>query len=319
MNDERDEQKVSEFAEYDLLARFRERIGAPVEGEVWSGDDAAVVAAGADQILFTTDSMVEKVDFDFAYCDPADVGFKAVAINVSDIAAMGGTPGAAVATLQLDPNTPVSVVDGLLDGMLEASQRWSVRIVGGDLSRAPALSIGIALLGVPPESGVVTRGGARAGDAIGITGTPGLSGLGLALLKAEGRSARDRPEARAHLRPEARPAEGAALARAGATAMIDVSDGVAIDLYRLCRASDTGCNVRVGDLEAPKEAVLLGGEDFELLFTIPSESFATARAAVQELGTNCTQIGEVTDSGMMVDGESLESWKDKAWDHLRNQ
>lgn len=287
------------------------------EGELWSGDDAALVAGS----IVTTDTMVEGQDFELSYCTGFDLGWKAVAVNVSDVAAMGGTPSYAVGTLALPPSTPVDVVDGIGRGLAAAAREWDVALVGGDLSAAPLVVIGVTLIGAPGDR-VVARSGARPGDRICVTGTIGGSWGGLTLLRA-GRGDESPALVERHLRPRARAAEGRALAEAGATAMIDVSDGFAIDLARLMRASGTGCQVDAaavpidpaldvfGEADLLRSAIL-GGEDFELLATLPPEA---------EPPAGVTIVGEVTeDPSLRLGDDDLEEMgRDKGWDHLRGR
>ncbi|HYP24117.1 MAG TPA: thiamine-phosphate kinase, partial [Actinomycetota bacterium] len=250
----------------DLVASY---LPSPPEGELWSGDDAAVVGG----TIVTTDVMVEGEDFELSYCTGFDLGWKVVAVNVSDVAAMGGRPRHAVASLALPASSRVELVDGIARGLAAAAGRWEVALVGGDLSSAPLVMIGVTVLGVP-FGRVVTRSGARPGDRICVTGSLGGSWGGLRLLRA-GRGDESPGLVERHLRPRARVEEGRALAERGATAMMDVSDGFAVDLTRLMRASGTGCAVDpvaipldpgLREDDALRGAIL-GGEDFELLAT----------------------------------------------------
>src|SRR5918992_5649410 len=127
---------VSDLGGWGLIELITRRVGPPPDGEVWSGDDAAVVAAGGDRLVLTTDVLVEGVDFDFAYCPPQDAGWKAMAVNVSDIAAMGAVPRHAVATLGLRPDASVVDVESILDGLLGASEMYGTALVGGDITTA---------------------------------------------------------------------------------------------------------------------------------------------------------------------------------------
>lgn len=312
---------VSSLGEFGLIERFVRKLPRPGPGEVWSGDDTAVIDPGSGRILVTTDVLVENVDFDLAYCSPADVGWKAVAVNVSDIAAMAGRPTRAVAALSLPGSTPVAVVDGILEGMVEAAERWGLVLVGGDVSEAPLVSIALTLLGAAEAP--VLRSGARVGDAICVTGSLGGAAAGLALLRS-GAAERARGLARRQLRPEARVEEGLALARAGATALIDVSDGFVADLAHLLDAGGVGCDVDADAIPVdpdigpaglaadPLELALTGGEDFELIATLPPP----AVAGVSEL---VTRVGTITESARTIGGRSLAGWTQKGWEHLRTR
>ena len=307
-----------------LVARIREKAGSgPGEGELWSGDDAAVVASRAGRVVVTTDTVTEGIDFDLAYTPPASIGWKALAVNVSDVAAMGATPAHAVATLLLPPATALEVADGIADGLGRAAARWGVSVVGGDLGRASEISVGVALHGWAPDR-VVRRDGARPGDALFVTGTLGGAGAALAATRS-GDVASDDARLGRLLWPEARVEEGAAARAAGATAMIDVSDGLAVDLWRLTTASGVGCVVEVDrlpvddGLESRDGAVrhaVLGGDDYELLFTI---SEANVSAELLELGAGATRIGTITEGAATLGDRSLESWKEEGWDHLRDR
>lgn len=334
-----DARTVSEAGELELVARITARL-APAQ---YARDDAAVVDWPGDRLLCTTDALVEDVDFDLAYCTGADVGWKALAVNVSDVAAMGGAPRYAVAALSLRPDAPVALVDGIVDGLGAAARRWGVAVVGGDVGEAREVSLSVTVLGAVGEHGPVARAGARPGDALCVTGALGGAAGGLAALRALGRSgprdagpatlaALDRLRAR-QLRPVARVDEAHALAGAGARAMIDVSDGLAVDLAHLTRASAVGCDVDAaalpvdGDLSVlrdvlpgardPLDLAVVGGEDFELLAAVDPGRVDEARAAVASVGTELSVVGTITDGGSVLAGRALEDWRTLGWEHLR--
>lgn len=319
---------VSELGEDALVELVTSLLPRPPADELWSGDDAALVSLPIAGAIVTTDTIVEGVDFDLAYCDGADVGWKALAINVSDVAAMAGRPTHAVATLTLPPSTPVELVEGIARGLADAARRWDVAVVGGDLGRAPVVGLSVTLLGAPAARRVVVRRGARPRDIVCVTGALGGSWGGLQLLR---RGLRDRsPELVArHLRPTARVEEGRRLSDAGATALMDVSDGLAVDLTRMMRASGTGCRIDPAavpvdpDLDVLVElglareedlldGAILGGEDYELLATVPRET-------VRHLPV--TAIGEVTAGPALElgDRDLEELGRDRGWDHLRGR
>jgi thiamine-monophosphate kinase len=323
---------VGDLGEDALLRSIARRIGSPADGEVWAGDDAAVLRSPGDPSLWTTDALVEGVDFDLSYCSGFDIGWKAVACNVSDIAAMGGRPRHALATLFLAPTVVVSLVDDLLEGLLEAATRWGLSLVGGDISAADKLALSIALSGAPAHEAVL-RSGARVGDAICVTGSLGGAAGGLFLLK---NGLRDRSEelVRRQLRPQARAEEGVILATLGITSMIDVSDGFFLDLGRLLRAGAVGCEVDPGavpvdpqlvcleeieDAPEPERLALSGGEDFELLFTIDPALLARAEDLLGEIGTAITRVGTVAARPRMVGTQALDAWEEIGWDHLKDR
>lgn len=315
---------VSELGEAGLIALIAAHLPPPPPNELWTGDDAALISLPSAGAIVTTDVLVEGQDFELAYCGGFDVGWKALAVNVSDIAAMAGRPTHAVATLALPPSTLVTLVDGIARGLAAAAQRWGVAVVGGDVSAAPVVSLGVTLLGVPATRRVVVRSGARPGDLVCVTGSIGGSWGGLQLLRS-GRGGESPALVERHLRPVARVDEGRALSDAGATAMIDVSDGFAIDLTRLMAASGTGCAVDPTVVPLDPElrvlglrdddlvrSAILGGEDFELLATLSRD---VARPA------GVTVVGEVTEEpSLRLGDEDLgKLGREHGWDHLRGR
>ena len=290
-------------------------------------------------MLFTADALVEGVDFQLAWATPKDVGFKAIAANASDVAAMGGRPERALVTLCLHPSTPLAVVDGLVEGLATGAERWGIGLAGGDLSRGREIVVSVALLGTQGPRGPVLRSTARVGEAICVTGALGGAAAGLLALRRPARPGRPRSGAlwrliERQLRPQARVPEGLRLGEAGVGSMIDLSDGLATDLARLTEASSVGCRiaperipvdpalvaaVEAGDLPDtdPLETAVVGGEDFELLFTIDPGRLAEARAALAALDTTVTQIGEVTEGTRVIGDRDLATWRERAWDHLR--
>jgi thiamine-monophosphate kinase len=331
--------RVGELGEDALVARIAGRIGPPGHlPEVWAGDDAAVFEAPGRTMLYTTDLLVEGVDFDLGWCAGGDVGWKAVAVNASDVAAMGGLPRYAVVALALPSDSAVALVDDLVEGMLAAASRWGIAVVGGDVSEANELSLSVALIGVAGGEGPVLRSGARPGEAICVTGSLGGARAGLVALEAGAVADSDdrlRNLVLRQLRPQARVDEGVRLAAAGASAMIDLSDGLVMDLGRLVRASGTGCEIdpqavpvdpAVAALAPHRaepidflETAILGGEDFELLLTIDEDRVASARRALEPLGTPLTRIGTVKSGDARIGGVALERWEARAWQHLRDR
>ncbi|HEX2235172.1 MAG TPA: thiamine-phosphate kinase [Actinomycetota bacterium] len=325
--------RVSALGEHGLLERIARRIGPPPPSEVWAGDDAAVVPWPDAQLLLTTDVVVEGIDFRLEWSSPEDAGWKAVAASVSDIAAMGGRPQHAVASLALPAETPVALVDELLDGMLAAAARWGVSLVGGDLSGATELSLAIAAVGAAGQGGPVLRSAACPGDCLCVTGSLGGARAGLVALERGARSPDPETEAaRARqLRPLARVDEGVALAAAGARAMIDISDGLVVDLGRLMAASGTGCDVDADAVPVDPavepvarrwaldalETALVGGEDYELLLTMEETLVDAAHTSLEAIGTPLTRIGVVTEGPARIGGRELASWREESWEHLR--
>ena len=322
---------VSDLGERRLLQRIAARLpGAPRE-ETWTGDDAAVFPPGRGRAVFTVDMLVEGLDFDLAYFSGIDVGYKALAASVSDVAAMGGSPDRAVVALCLPPDAAVAMVDDICDGLAAAARACDADLVGGDVGGGPTVALSVSVLG-HVDGDPVLRSGARDGDAICVTGTLGGAAGGLVALR-DGRVGSSESVERLiarQTRPTPRVAEGSALRDAGATAMIDVSDGLAVDLGNVVDASGVGCTVAtedipvdpdleaLGDAVDPLELALLGGEDFELLFTIEDERVDGARAALDAIGTVVTRIGTIGGAGRRIGGEDLETWRSKGWEHLRS-
>ena len=269
-----DTAQSGEFAAIERLAAALGSAGARlVPGEVGIGDDAAVLIPSRRHLMVTTDLTVEGVHFDSVLVASADVGWRAVAVAVSDIAAMGGAPTHVVVALAGPADTDV---DGIYAGIGEASKSFGCPVVGGDLSQSVRLTLAVTVIGaVDDGSDPVLRSGARPGDRLWVTGPVGGAAAGLRMLRA--RPDASGPAVDAHRRPRPRLAEGRVARLAGATAMIDVSDGLLADVGRLAAASGVG--FRLDDVPAAPgaalEEALAGGDDYELVFAVPTTEFAT--------------------------------------------
>jgi thiamine-monophosphate kinase len=249
-----------------IAAALRRATGPAPDGELWIGDDAAVVAAPAGPLVLATDAVVEGVHADLSLVTLGDFGWKALSAAVSDVGAMGARPLHGLVAVCAPSGTDL---DALAEGLAEASAAWGCPVVGGDLSSAAEVVVSVAVTGVleggrPP----VTRAGASPGDVLVVTGPLGGSAAGLRLLRA---GQRDGPLVEAHRRPRARLAEGRVARQAGATAMLDVSDGLALDLHRLADASGVGFALEAVPVVrgARLDEALGGGEDYELVVATP--------------------------------------------------
>ncbi|MFQ5899308.1 MAG: thiamine-phosphate kinase [Candidatus Methylomirabilia bacterium] len=315
--------KLTHLGERGLIRRIREHARAGAPGvSVGIGDDAAVLTlAEGVALLATTDLLLEDIHFRRRYADPHAIGWKAMAVNLSDIAAMGGTPRYALVALACPDDTESEAIDAFYRGMEAAGAPHGVAVVGGDTCASPAgFLVSVTLLGEMAAGRPRLRSGACPGDLIAVTGSLGRSAAGLALLEASasGESSRQRldPEieqeiTRAHLLPVARVTEGRWLAgRSEVHAMIDLSDGLATDLGHVASESRVGARVSLDrlpispavrsvaaalDLDLIALAVS-GGEDYELLLTAdPATIPALARELEADTGTPLTVIGEVVE------------------------
>jgi thiamine-monophosphate kinase len=331
--------RVSETGERALIDRIRSRLPpAPPALLVGIGDDAAVAVPdrGALQVL-TTDALVEGVHFDRRFSSPSDIGYKALAVNVSDVASMGGASRFALLSLMLPPDTAIEEVDGLLDGLIELAASSRIALAGGNITRSPGpLIVDVTLVGSVKPRKILKRDGAMPGDALYVTGQLGAAAAGLEWLRAASLpSAADRDAGRVerpgdpalaecvarHCRPEPRARVGALLGRnRAASACMDLSDGLADAVAQISAASGTGATLDPASLPLhpgarawfastgrdPVEACVAGGDDYELLFTVPRRARGRLRTVVGEArGVLVTRIGEMTAGssvGLLRDG-----------------
>lgn len=259
------------------------------------GDDAAV---WGEREAITVDTMVEGVHWD-ARLRAADVGYKLVAVSVSDLGAMGARPAWMVLSVSVPSPVDAAWMEGFAEGLGQAARRWGVALIGGDTTRSPIRVLSITMGGVL-ESAPVLRTGARPGDDLWITGWPGLAGAGYLLADPP-------PAALAALRRPSPPSEFArAAARLGLpSAMMDTSDGLASDLPRLCRAAGVGATVDPHalplhpSLEGQDRVALQvgGGDDFQLLLTAPPERAEALRALAAEHSVALSRVGRITPAG----------------------
>jgi thiamine-monophosphate kinase len=263
---------VTQLVEDELVDSIRSVLGSGIEA-FGLRDDAGVVAVpGGGSLLVSVASVVDGVHVDLTLCTPADMGWKAVAGALSDLAAMGSAPfGALVALCVPGGSGEGELALGIMSGVAEAAEASGCPVVGGDVSSASSAVVAVTVLGTVPDGGApVARSGAAPGDAVVVTGPCGGSAAGLRMLAEAVRTPGACGDGSAYCRPVARLREGDLARRAGAHAMIDVSDGLALDLHRLADASGVGfrlVDVPVVDGATLDEA-LGGGEDYELVFAV---------------------------------------------------
>jgi thiamine-monophosphate kinase len=309
---------VAAVGELGVLARITRRLPTAVAAELGPGDDCAVVAAPDRRFVVTTDMMVHGPDFRWAWSSPEDVGWKAAATNLSDVAAMGARPTALVVALAVPPETEVGVLEGVADGLALACAALApgCGVVGGDLSTSATFTIAVTAFGDLEGRAPVRRDGARPGDVVAVSGELGVAARGLARLFAEAvdehgmpdaeRAAAlaDDPAVQRQRRPVPPIGDGPLAAIAGATAMLDLSDGLAIDAGRLARAS--GVVLDLDGAAIPEEQPLRGGEDHGLLATFPAGS--SLPSGFRVIGTvTASEEGEGTDAGpgVRLDGRRV--------------
>ena len=291
-------------SEFELIERYFKR--SPRGAVVGVGDDAAIVASEPGmQLLMSTDMLVAGTHF-FADTDAEALGWKTLAVNVSDLAAMGATPRWALLAMALP--TMENTVDeawiaAFARGFFACADAYDVELIGGDTTRGP-LNFCVTILGEAPEGQALLRSGARAGDDVWISGAPGRAALGLAHLRGDCRLEESWRGAclDALLRPQPRVRLGLNL-RGVASAAIDVSDGLLADLGHILKASDVGADIECDRLPALavegadaallRDCVLAGGDDYELAFTAPTAQRAAIEALAASLPLALTRIGRV--------------------------
>jgi len=292
------------LGEFELIARYFARESARADVRLGIGDDAAILDTRADRkLVVAVDTIVEGVHF-LPNTAAADIGYRALAVNLSDIAAMGAEPSWFTLSLSL-PNSDEAWIEGFSAGLFELAHAHDVALVGGDTVKGP-LVVTVQIAGWVEADRWLTRSGARAGDAVMVSGTPGDAAGGLATLQRSlATTASVERLRRRFLRPTPRVALGRTL-RMIATAAMDISDGLLTDLDKLCAASGCGAEIDIEalplsadltstfDATACIEYALAGGDDYELLFAIPERHVPE----LQQLG--CTRIGVVTEGGGVV-------------------
>jgi thiamine-monophosphate kinase len=330
--------KISDLGEFALINLIK---GIVEQGQSRSlpshqivaglGDDTAVWHSEEALTLATTDTMVEGIHFEPRLSTWEDLGWKALAVSLSDIAAMGGLPRYALVSLAMPPPTEVEEITALYRGMVEIANRYEVALVGGNTTRASELSITTTVLGSATEKGVLRRFAARPGHLAAVTGYLGLAAAGLQMLTRPLFFDKETETLlkTAYLRPQPRLAEGRILVKHGVKAAIDISDGLLSDLSHICQASGTSARVEVDKLPLHPaletafpyetlELVLPGGEDYELLFTAERDIIDRVR---EEIPGPVSIIGQITEGPgevTLIDekGRAL-SLARKGWEHFK--
>ncbi|MGE7138019.1 thiamine-phosphate kinase [Luteibacter sp. NPDC031894] len=314
--------------EFDLIERIRRHTEVNRDDVIEGiGDDAAVVAVPAGrELAIAVDTLVEGVHFP-AGTAPADIGWKALAVNLSDLAAMGATPAWALLALTT-PDGDEAFFDGLARGFAELATPYRLALIGGDTTRGP-LTVTVAVHGFSAPGEALLRSGARVGDVVMVTGTLGDAAAGLRCLDEPDASVYAALVERLH-RPTPRVSAGQAL-RGIATACIDVSDGLVADLGHICAASGVGADIDAAML--PRSSALLthfaeadaldfalaGGDDYELCFTVPADRAGEVGATLARLGCGATRVGRIVEgAGVRVldaHGQVYETAR-AGWNHF---
>src|SRR5438552_753725 len=308
-----------------LTAIGRVLSGTGPEVLVPVGDDAAVVRRGAGDLVLSTDALVEGTHFDRAMSTPRDIGYKAIAASISDIAAMAASPRYALCALTLSDDVDAGWTMELFGGMREASDEFACTLIGGNLARGADVTVAITVTGEVARGAAGRRCGAKPEDVVVVTGTLGGAAAGRRLARRGAPWTEDELDAiHRHERPPPRVGEAPVLARNGATAMIDVSDGLARDLARLCEASGVGVRLDPATVPAHPAAAegeaLGGGEDYELLATMPSAGAVAGAAGelADVFATPLTAIGTITTEGLQTvdDSGKTHPLEPSGWDHF---
>lgn len=322
--------------EFELIKHIQEILGPPGPNILTAiGDDTAVVLPPKENLVATVDMQVEGTHFDLSYINPEELGHKALAVNLSDMAATGACPLYALVSLGIRTDLEKEFFSSFYQGLKTLGDKFSTQVIGGNIAKCPNhLVIDITVLGEVCGKGLV-RGGAKPGDLVAISGPVGLSSAGRQMLVKYPDARKTYPElVKAHLKPEPRIFEALTLSKTGMiTSMIDISDGLSSELGHLSQKS--GVQIRVDSEKIPLppslvsaakavdadswEWVLHGGEDYELLFTFKAEGSDAIAKALDSHGRKLLVIGSVTGAGSGVEIEKdgkIYPLKPMGWDHL---
>ncbi|MBN2440964.1 MAG: thiamine-phosphate kinase [Spirochaetales bacterium] len=317
--------KIKEIGgEFELINRVTKSSGSNPDIICGIGDDCAVIRSGENEYqLITTDMMVENDHFSLKWFTPAQIGKKLMESNVSDIIAMGGKPEYAFLSMSLKRDTEVEFLDGFYSGLYESAGRHGVLLLGGDTTHGTEYVFNLTLLGRVAPSLCRLRSMAQPGDLIAVTGTLGGSTAGLKLLLKDKEGYL--PD---HLEPRSRTREDGEAIAHHAHAMIDVSDGLGSEVTHICNRSNTGAEIIMEDIPLsattiasaqilnadPYEFALYGGEDFELVFTLPEKSLGELRSVFSDF----TLVGKITpkEKGIHIIKNGEKTPVLKGYDHF---
>jgi len=334
--------KISELGEFGLIELLADIVDRTknLQDTSWQrlligiGDDAAAWQRDSSIQLATTDSLVQDTHFDLNITTWDELGWKAVAVNLSDIAAMGGIPMFALISLALPGELETDCISSLYQGMAQIANKFGVAIVGGNIASASKTIITVTVLGSLKSKSALTRSAAVPGDRVAITGYPGLSAAGLRMLKQKLSfdSETSKLLRQAHLQPTPRIDEGQILLRHKVRAAIDISDGLIADLAHICKASKVSARINKDLVPIHpilqynfksdcQQLALSGGEDYELLFTASSQIINQVKQAIS---CPVTVIGEITEGtpGQVTlsdaSGKNIP-WQQGGWEHFKSK
>ena len=329
--------RLNEIGEFGLIRRIQKRWGGHSSAWVGMGDDAAaILPTPGKSLLFTTDTLIERVHFDRSFSTLVQVGYKAVSVNVSDIAAMGGRPLYFLVSLGLSSAETVADIDQLYKGMRRASVETNIDLIGGNTAHSPSgFFVSLTMIGEVSPKEMIVRSGGHSGDLLYVTGTLGDAAAGLEILQKRDGKLNDPSLIKRHQTPNARWKEGCLLAEQKIpSAMIDLSDGLSSDLSHLMNQSGVGAELYLEQIPIssslkryaksinadPFSYALHGGEDYELLFSVPKRKKGKIDALINDGSVSAHCIGRLVEkkSGLLVKGKdgSIRPLQAKGHDHF---
>jgi thiamine-monophosphate kinase len=334
--------KLSELGEFGLIDLIRDIVSGSGDRErlggqkvlLGIGDDAAAWLSGGPIELATTDTLVQNTHFDLGLTSWDELGWKALAVNLSDIAAMGGIPSYALLSLSLPGSLQVEDLSRFINGMVQLADEFGVAIVGGNVASAPNVVVTVTVIGYCRGRELLKRSGAFPGQQIAVTGYLGASAAGLQMLRGKNISDPRISNVlrQAHLKPVPRVKEGQILVEQGVRTAIDISDGLVADLAHICESSKVSARIEIervpvhpvvaANFPNCMELALYGGEDYELVFAADEAVIVRAK---QALDCPVTVIGEVTEEKLPARVTIVDSkgnripYQKGGWEHFRNQ